>query len=196
MTEDLFPFGSRGYLIMLSLLLFARGMDFFSTWVATPTLALEGNPLAKKMGWKVGGLVNLVLCFTFAFWPLTAIIVITAGLLVAAHNFHNAWLMRSMGEEAYRNWFSERLARTRRPLYILCLLGETILTGLVGAGLVYFSHIDSVPFAIGSGIVAYAVIVLFYTSLSLWRGRRPVDYSQREWQSQSQLCEPRESDEG
>jgi len=31
---------------------------------------------------------------------------------------------------------------------------------------------ESAAFAIGSGIAAYAFIVLFYTSLSLWRLRR------------------------
>src|SRR5208283_620902 len=105
----IFPFASRGYVLMLGLLLFARGMDFLSTWVATPNLMLEGNPLARKMGWKIGALVNVALCFLFAFWPLTAIIVITAGLLVAAHNFHAAWLMRAMGEEAYRQWYLEQI---------------------------------------------------------------------------------------
>ena len=50
MTGDFLPFASRGYCCMLALLVFARGMDFFSTWVATPNLVLEGNPLAKKTG--------------------------------------------------------------------------------------------------------------------------------------------------
>jgi hypothetical protein len=160
---------------MLSLLLFARGMDFLSTWVATPNLVLEGNPLAKKLGWKLGGLINVVLCLVFAFWPLTAIIIITAALLVAAHNFHSAWLMRSMGEEAYRQWFLEKISRARLPLYFACLLGETSLTGVIGAALVCFSEMESIPFAIGLGILAYAVIVLFYTSLSLWRLRRRLE---------------------
>ncbi|MGD0812899.1 MAG: hypothetical protein ABSA83_04790 [Verrucomicrobiota bacterium] len=172
MTGDFLPFASRGYCAMLALLVFARGMDFLSTWLATPHLMLEGNPLAKKLGWKLGGLVNAVLCVVFAFWPLTAIIIITAGLLVAAHNFHSAWLMRSMGEEAYRQWFTEQIAQARFPLYLACLLGETALTGLVGAALLCFSGAESVPFAIGLGILAYAAIVLFYTSLSLWRLRR------------------------
>jgi hypothetical protein len=172
MTSDLIPFGKPLYFLMLSLLLFSRGMDFLSTWVATPTLALEGNPLAKKLGWRLGGVVNVALCIGFAFWPLTAIIVITSGLLVAAHNFHSAWLMRTMGEEEYRRWFVERLARTPLPFYFVCLLGETILTALVGAGVVYFSDVEKVPFAIGLGIMMYAVIVLFYTTLSLVRMRR------------------------
>ena len=160
---------------MLALLLFARGMDFLSTWLATPNLLLEGNPLAKKLGWKLGGLVNVVLCVVFAFWPLTAIILITTGLLVAAHNFHSAWLMRSMGEEAYRQWFMEQISRARFPLFIVCLLGETALTGLVGAALLCFSEMESVPYAIGLGILAYAVIVLFYTALSLWRLRHQME---------------------
>ena len=175
MTGDFFPFASRRYAVMFALLLFARGMDFLSTWLATPNLVLEGNPLAKKLGWKWGAVVNLALCFTFAFWPLTAIIVITAGLLVAAHNFHSAWLMRSMGEEDYREWFSAQMARTGMPLYFACLLGETVLTGIIGGALIFFSDMDSIAFAIGFGIVAYSAIVLFYTLLSLWRLRRRME---------------------
>jgi hypothetical protein len=174
-TGDTLHFPSREYFCLFSLLLFARGMDFLSTWVATPNLMLEGNPLARRLGWKWGGLANLALCFVFAFWPLTAIIVMVAGLLVAAHNFRSAWLMRSMGEEAYRDWFLERMASTRLSFYFACLCGETILTGLPGVALVWFCDADSIPFAIGYGIVAYALIVLFYTSLSLWRLRRRED---------------------
>jgi hypothetical protein len=174
MTGDFFPFGSGRYVVMFFLLLFARGMDFLSTWLATPNLVLEGNPLAKRLGWKWGAVVNLALCATFAFWPLTAIIVITAALLVAAHNFHSAWVMRSMGEESYREWFSERIARTPLPLFLACLLGETVLTGVIGGALILFSEADSIAFAIGFGVVAYAAIVLFYTLLSLWRLWRPM----------------------
>jgi hypothetical protein len=172
MTGEFLPFASRWYCCLFMLLLFARGMDFLSTWVATPSLLLEGNPLARKMGWKWGALVNLAICFAFAFWPPTAIIVATAGLLVAAHNFHSAWLMRTMGEAAYRDWFLERMAQTPRSLYFACLCGETFLTALPGAALIWICDVDSIPFAIGYGIVGYAAIVLFYTSLSLWRLRR------------------------
>lgn len=175
MTGDFLPFAGRGYCGMFVLLVIARGLDFASTWLATPHLVLEGNPLAKKLGWKIGGLVNVVLCVVFAFWPLTAIIIITSGFLVAAHNFHSAWIMRAMGEEAYRRWFMEQIARTRLRLFVVCLLGETLLTGLVGGALLYFSPMESVPFAIGWGILAYAAIVLFYTALSLWRMRHHME---------------------
>ena len=79
--EDTVPFGSRWYLTMLALLVFSRGMDFLSTWIATPNLALEGNPIAKKLGWKWGVLLNVVLVFVLSLWPLSAIVVATASVM-------------------------------------------------------------------------------------------------------------------
>jgi hypothetical protein len=170
--DDPLPFGSPGYLLMLALLVFARGADFFSTWIATPNLVLEGNPLARTLGWKWGVIVNLVLVVALASLPLAAIVVSTASVLVAARNFQSAWLMHSLGEYAYRDWFVARVQQTRLPIYLLCLFGQTLLTGVVGVAVIYFGRYLLVPLAIGMGIVAYAVAVLFYTLLATWRSRR------------------------
>jgi hypothetical protein len=170
--DDMVPFASRDYCLMLLLLVFARGMDFLSTWIATPNLVLEGNPLAKKLGWKWGLALNVVLCVALAAWPLSAIVVATASVLVAARNFQSAWLMHSLGEEIYRQWHVERVQETRVTLYVFCLAGNTLLTAAIGAALIYFSNERLVPFAIGMGMVAYAVAVAFYTLLAIWRIRR------------------------
>jgi small-conductance mechanosensitive channel len=164
-------FAGRDYCLLLLLLVFARGMDFLSTWIATPNLVLEGNPLAKKLGWKWGVALNVVLCGALAAWPLSAIVVATASVLVAARNFQSAWLMHSLGEEIYRQWHVERVQETRITVYLLCLAGNTLLTAGVGAALIYFSHLRLAPFAIGMGMVAYAVAVAFYTLLAIWRIR-------------------------
>ena len=71
--DDFIPFGSRTYCLLVLLLAFSRGMDFLSTWVATPNLVLEGNPIAKKLGWGWGGLLNIGICLGMALWPATAI---------------------------------------------------------------------------------------------------------------------------
>src|SRR5947209_14742234 len=99
MTEDILPFPSREYFLVLALLVTARGMDVLSTWVATPNLVLEGNPIAKTLGWRWGLPVNFGLCLVLAFWPLPALVISTTSLLVAARNFQSAWLMRSLGEQ-------------------------------------------------------------------------------------------------
>jgi len=160
---------------MLALLVFGRGMDFLSTWVATPNLALEGNPIAKKLGWRWGLLLNAVLVVVLAMWPLSALVVATASVLVAARNFQSAWLMRSLGEEIYRHWHVARIQETRITLYLFCLAGNTLLTAGVGTALICFSNPESAgfaAFAIGMGMIAYAVAVAFYTLLAVWRIHR------------------------
>src|SRR5258705_9406707 len=145
MIDEFFPFGSKPYFVMLALLLVSRGMDALSTWVATPNLVLEGNPIAKKLGWRWGLPINVGFSLVLAFWPLPAIVISTTSVLVAARNFQSAWLMRSLGEQAYRDWHVERIQETRITLDLFCLAGNTLLTAGVGAAVIYFSqHI--VPF--------------------------------------------------
>ncbi len=170
--DEFVLFGSRDYGLMFLLLFVSRGADFFSTWVATPNMVLEGNPIAKKLGWRWGIPLNLALCVGLAVWPLPAIVISTTSVLVAARNFHSAWLMRSLGEQFYRDWHIERVQETSVTLYLFCLFAQTLLTGGVGAAVVYFSDWRLVPLAIGLGIVAYAVAVAFYTLLGIWRMRR------------------------
>ena len=173
--HEFLAFGSRDYWLMVLLLMFSRGTDILSTWIATPNLKLEGNPIAKKLGWRWGIPVNIAMCFGMAFWPVTAIAISTTSVLVAARNFQSAWLMRSMGEENYRDWHVSRIQETRITLYLFCLAGNTLLAAAVGVAVIYFSGDLLIPLAIGLGIVTYAVAVAFYTILGVWRLRRAAD---------------------
>jgi hypothetical protein len=170
--EQLVAFGSDVYFLMLALLLVARSLDFLSTWIGTPNLMLEGNPLAKWLGWRRGIVLNIALCFLCALWPLPSIVLITTSVLVAARNFQYAWLMRSLGEHRYRCWVAERLNETSMPLYLFCLLTQTFVFAAVGGALMFFSRLELVPFAIGMGFITYGVAVALFTLLSLWRLRR------------------------
>lgn len=170
--DEFVPFATRTYGILFLLMVFSRGMDFLSTWVATPNLVLEGNPVAKKLGWKWNILLNFSLSFAFAFWPLPAIVISTSSVLVAARNFQSAWLMRSLGEELYRDWHVQRIQETRISLYLLCLAGNTLLTAAVGFAVAWASGNAVIPVGIGLGILAYSAAVAFYTLLGVWRLRR------------------------
>src|ERR1051326_779390 len=114
--DDFLPFGSKYYLLTLGLLLVCRGMDILSTWVATPNLVLEGNPIAKKLGWRWGLPINFFLCFTLAFCPLPESFISTTSVPVAASNFRSASVMRSLGQCAYRDRHIERIQETRITL--------------------------------------------------------------------------------
>lgn len=171
--DEVLQFGSRDYFLSLIILLTGRAMDMISTRVATPHLVLEGNPIARKLGWFGGILVNLLICPFLAFLLPVSIGVSTMSVLVAARNFQSAWLMRSMGEEHYRDWRIQRMEETPITLYIFCLAGNTLLTASVGIALFLFSDRYLVPTSIGMGIIAYAVAVALFTLLALWRSRRP-----------------------
>lgn len=166
------PFASPVYFLLLALLLTARGLDFLSTWIATPHLELEANPIARKLGWRWGAVLNGAVCLLFSQWPLPSIVIATTSVLVAARNFQSAWLMRSMGEEEYRSWVSSRLSESRRGLFLFCLFAQAALVSAVGMALLYFSQWQLVPLGIGVGIIAYAVAVVLFTLLSasrVWR---------------------------
>ena len=36
---------------LIAALFVARGLDFLSTWIVTPTLKLEANPLMRRVSW-------------------------------------------------------------------------------------------------------------------------------------------------
>jgi hypothetical protein len=174
--NDFVRFGGKAYLALLTLLVFARGMDFLSTYIATPNLVLEGNPFARRLGWRWGIPLNLTICFLLARWPVPAIVLITTSLLVAARNFQSAWLMRTLGEHFYRDWHVDRLRETSPALYVFCLLGQTGLIAMVGLAVIYFSDNLLIPTAIGMGIIAYAFAVLGFTLFAVWRLRRAYRY--------------------
>jgi hypothetical protein len=165
------PFGSGEYFVLLTILLFSRGMDVLSTWIGTPNLLLEGNPVNRWLGWRLGIAVNLVFSVAVAMWPLPCIILTTVGLMVAARNFQSAWLMRSMGEVEYLTWMSGRVQNSP-GMFSICVIAQSILTALVGAPLMIFAPVESIVFAIGAGICGFAVANSVYGILSMRRVTR------------------------
>lgn len=159
--------GSAEYWLLLVLLLTARGADFLSTWIATPRLSLEANPVARRLGWRGGLILNLTLCFLLATWPMPAVVVATTSVLVASRNLQSAWLSRSMGEEAYRAWFCCWLRETPGWLYYGCLGGQSVIYVALGCAIALPFRGSVLLTGLGAGFVAYAVLVPLYTWLGV-----------------------------
>ncbi|MEW6307289.1 MAG: hypothetical protein AB1705_27870 [Verrucomicrobiota bacterium] len=172
MTEFTVPFASADYFILLAVVVFSRAADFISTWIGTPNLELEANPLSRRLGWRGGVITHAVLALIVAMYPLPAIVLSTTSVLVAAHNFQSAWLMRALGEARYSLMVAEQMSQASWSLYVFCLFAQNLLIGGVGAAVMLFSGGREPVLAIGLGIVGYALVVVFYTLLSVWHGRR------------------------
>ncbi len=171
LPEDILPIGSAGWWLFAGVAVVGRTADLISTYVATPNLALEGNPIARKLGWKIGIPLNFVVALATGCQPLLSVAITTTSLLVAARNFQNAWLMRSMGEWRYRLWISERLDEGPPWLAAVCFLAEAGLTSVPGLALMIFSNERLIPFGVGLGMAAYSAAVALFTMLALWRRR-------------------------
>jgi len=90
-------FGSPAWWVFLGIVAVARGADLFSTWLATPGLELEANPVARRLGWRWGIPLNVAMSLGTAMWPLLGLSLATTSFLVAARNLQQAWLMRTLG---------------------------------------------------------------------------------------------------
>jgi hypothetical protein len=167
-TSTFVPFGGSQYWPMLLALVFGRGVDALSAHIATPNLVLEGNPIAKRLGWRWYLPVNAIFCVILAACPSAAIMVSTMSVLIAARNFQAAWLMRSLGEEAYREWHVKHILKTALALYLSCLAGEIFSVAAVGAVIIFFGD-SLVLLSVGWGIVGYGFAIAYFVLLARWR---------------------------
>lgn len=103
----------------------SRGLDFLSTWVVTPRLELEANPLMQRAGWGWMALLNLPLAALPLLHHGLAIALVVLSLLAAGSNLSAGALARGMGERAQRE--SQRRALQRLGL------GGALLLNTVGA---------------------------------------------------------------
>lgn len=95
---------------LFGLLLLSRVGDVVSTRLATPTLALEANPIVRRLGWRFA-LVTLLVPFIAYVNTAFAVMVLVPSLLVTASNLSKVWLLRAAGEQAYRQFL---LAQARK----------------------------------------------------------------------------------
>ena len=164
--EDWVKPGDAAWFWSLGAVLMGRAADMGSTWVGTPSLRNEGNPFAKWLGWRRGILLNLVVAPIIACWPMLAVSMTTTSCMVAARNLHSAWIMRLMGEDAYKEWFGCWMHAAPRVLFLGCHWGEAFLSACIGGALVGLGPPHVVSFGIGVGMLAYGVAVAVFTTLA------------------------------
>jgi len=181
-SAEFVPFGSQPWWRFTGLILAGRAFDLGSTFLATPRLRLEGNPIARRLGWRGGILLSVLMALIFGGWPLIAISLTTTSALVAARNFQHAWIMRSMGEAGYQSWFSERVWESPVWLVMGCHWAEALMAGLPGVSLLIWGEDTRVSLGIGLGLTAYGGAVAGFSTwvLShLWRDRLRYQRSDR-----------------
>lgn len=154
-------------------LLIARLGDVFSTYLVTPTLKLEGNPLVRKFRWPFA-LLTIPVCLIPYYNTALAIPILVVSLMVSASNCSKIWLHRALGEsQAYELFKSCAL---RAPVFssLLFILSPCFFIAMLG-GLVLFFYPDPASdwgYFIAIGILCYAIAMAFYGPLFFFRLRK------------------------
>jgi hypothetical protein len=174
--------GARPSHALAALLFLARLADIVSTRLASPRLALEANPIVRKLGWPFAW-ATLLVCFVAyipGYGPEIALPAIVVSLFVAGSNFVRGWPMRALGEDAYRAQMRRAVAAASPGYAYFAIAAGNALVAAVGL-LLLACHPDprEPAFYFAVGILLYAFAGWLHATASLRRMRRelrwPVD---------------------
>lgn len=167
-----FLIGHLVHIVAFATLLSRLG-DIGTTFLVSPTLKLEANPIAQRLGWK----------YTFATTALAAIpyysihggiAVCTASFLAAAFNASEAMLARFMGEEKYAALNREAIQKMPivLGLSLLCLPAFFLMTWGLLILLLFPDSSTGWGFDIAMGIMLFALGLFILYPIRFFSERR------------------------
>ena len=167
-APDVFPH------VLAVLVLLSRLGDIISTRLISPTLRLEANPLARRLGWRFAW-VTLIVALVPYYSTALGVMILSASCLVSASNLSRGWIVRAVGEAEYEALILRAAQLSRRTAalgFVLAAAGFVLIAGLT---LMWFSGSPVVwGFWFGLGIVVYGGAVALHGSLYVVRVFRRV----------------------
>jgi hypothetical protein len=123
--------------VLCALLLISRIGDIGTTYLATPNLVLEANPIVQKLGWRFA-LVTLGACvFPYVHVPM-AVTALIAFLLVSASNARTVWIARALGETAYAALLIDAARKSTLSRALIGVAASSFFVALAGGTVMLF----------------------------------------------------------
>lgn len=171
--------------VLAFLLLLSRIGDVVTTYVVTPRLTLEANPVVRRLRWRFALLTLLVAGVPYLSAP-AGLMMLPPFFLVSASNIGGAWVVRGIGEERYHALLLEVAGRTRLRQALLPQLAGSFFIVLLAATvwIFYPDPMRDWGFWIGAGIAMYALVRLFHGTLFARRIFRKAAQAQVQLQAQ------------
>ena len=143
--------------VLCLLLLMARLGDIGTTFLATPTLALEMNAVVRRLGWWFA-LPTMLICLLPYYSVPLAVVALILSLLVAASNASKLWIVRAAGEREYLALLHGFARKSRRSHALLGVLASSVFSTLAGGVILFFyPSQEDIGFWLGLGVVMYGV---------------------------------------
>jgi hypothetical protein len=148
------------------LILISRFGDIGSTYLATPTLKMEANPLMRAGGWKLA-VFTTTACLIPYYSPPLGLTMLVLSLFVTASNLSKGWLMRALGEAHYQAMLLTAAERSSLPVALGFVLVGAASVGFAGLIMILVSGGSRTwAYWAACGVTLYALATAVYGSLS------------------------------
>jgi hypothetical protein len=155
-------------ILFFILCIISRGLDFLSTYMVTPSLKLEANLIAKKLGWKIMGVLNIVLCFICAYSIESTIIICIVSLLVTGNNFGRGLVTKGLGEEKSRKIMNEAISKLSSGIILVFTLSYGFVYIIIGSVMIYFTK-SYIIFYIAQGVIFFGIVIIIHMNISIFK---------------------------
>lgn len=150
-------------------ILVGRVGDIGSTYLITPRLKLEMNPVARRLRWPFA-LATLALCLVPYWNTAFAVPILVASLLVSALNLRAAWFARALGEERLLAMYLQAAVESRRWKALACVWASALFIVLAGLVLlVFYPRAQDWGLWYALGVVALGLVLGIHGTLFVRR---------------------------
>src|SRR5262245_47948332 len=148
------------------LILVSRIGDIGTTYLVTPSLKLETNPIVRKLGWRFA-LTSLAVCVIPYFSVRAAVMILVPCLMVSAGNAGKIWAARTMVEHEYKRMLLDLAGKSKLRYALAGILASASFIILLGFVLLwlYPDPAEDLAFWFGAGIVTYGLVIVLHGSL-------------------------------
>jgi hypothetical protein len=162
--------------VLCGLILLGRVGDVVSTWLITPSLELEANPLVRRLGWRFA-VVSILLCLApYVIPPILAVILVPPFLMISGSNVSKVWIVRALGEKQMMQHFITAARGSTLGKAVTCTVASGAFFMLTGAALVYLVRMEEprtqsgwIAECFGYGIGTFGLAISLHGTLYLRR---------------------------
>lgn len=147
--------------------------DMTTTYLGSPKLKLESNPMVRKFRWPLV-LATFLLCLTPYIDVRIGIMFMVLFFMVTMSNSLRIWLIRAIGEDEYYLMLVRAAGQAdlRSSLILNMVPGVVMLFLSLSLMVLYHNPDQDLGFWFACGILSYSIILFIYFPKNFMRLRR------------------------
>jgi hypothetical protein len=149
--------------IFCLLLLIGRLGDIVSTYIITPKLKLEANPIIRKFKFPFA-FATILICVVPYWNPGFGLALIVASFLISFLNISKMWFLKTLGEDRALKLYIyvAQNSNLRLPIF-LSIIACSFMAAIGLICLLFYPHSNDWGFYFGIGFVGFAVAIQIHT---------------------------------